>query len=393
MGLKRLRGVISVLNALMAVVVCFTIVLEASHLPFQSGASGLNAALSGSGVPTEIASRSPAAHAAPSALFATLLLALGGAPPVNRPGGLAASAFVVLLVGGLYAVCVALGSRLLSAATVAEDESGLKPGGGGTNKEGANGAEKLPWWQKRLSPPVSALLIKDFHYLRRDSVLLSQLTMPMILYGVPFLLLLQGSNNALGPDGAYAFCAIMTAIIVFMQTSILSLSSIGLEGRAFWMLRVAPNRTATMLWAKFWLCLLFTAGCGTVLTLFAGIVFRASYQLLLIQEGLVIGCCVGLCGLGVGLSAIFPRFVYENPAHRVSVWALILGFFGSVGYCMATAILFGLAWFFTTRFEVVSRPWLLYAVSGLLYVVMTLYVTWLLVTVGARRIEGYAWEH
>ena len=105
-------------------------------------------------------------------------------------------------------------------------------------------------WRRLFSAPVAALLIKDSKYLWRDSVLLSQVTMPLILFLVPFLLALQDSAKELRQE-LHGATLVMIGVILFMQTSILALSSIGLESRSFWIVRNAPNSGRLLLRAKF----------------------------------------------------------------------------------------------------------------------------------------------
>src|SRR4029453_6803652 len=98
--------------------------------------------------------------------------------------------------------------------------------------------------------PIAALIVKDFKYLWRDSVLVSQLMMPLILFLVPFMLAFQDTNTPLR-DELFPFAVAMIGFILFMQTSILSLSSVGLESRSFWIVLASPNGGYALLRAKF----------------------------------------------------------------------------------------------------------------------------------------------
>src|SRR5205085_2929673 len=120
--------------------------------------------------------------------------------------------------------------------------------------------------------------------------------------------------------------------ILFMQTSILSLSSIGMESRSFWLSLVSPNGGGTILWAKFVMSTTVSGGIAACLTLLNGLMFRANLWGSLGAALGVLMIAAALCGMGVGISAALPRFIYENPAHRVSPWALIIGFFATAGY-------------------------------------------------------------
>ena len=379
-GMRRLRSGIALLNAVMAITVCITIVLEARHLPLHPAAFG--GGLSALG--PSLTSTSPAAHLAPSGVFAAVLLGLAQRDTGGLAVAFASLAGIALGVGTLYFACVLLGGRLLSAASVAEENDA------GGRIEGSSG-DPGRFWRRVFSAPIAAMILKDLKYLGRDSVLKSQMSMPLILFLVPFLVV--------GPDvsqrgGELApFAAVMIGVIVFMQTSILSLSSIGLESRSFWVVLASPNPASALLWAKFLMSTLVSGGIGAVLTLVAGAILNTPLLFIAVQVGMVMLCSAALCGLGVGISAALPRFVYGNPAHRVSAWALILGFFASVGYLMASAIVLGLAVILASRPETQENANTIYGVGALVYLALTAYAIYLPMAIGARRLDRYQWEH
>ena len=59
--------------------------------------------------------------------------------------------------------------------------------------------------------------------------------------------------------------------------------------------------------------------------------------------------CFALSGVGVGLAGLFPRFIYENPAHRASMWALMLGFVFATAYLIVGGLIAALAYLGVTR--------------------------------------------
>ena len=368
-GIRRLRAAIAALNAVMALVVCATIVLEAAHLP-RPGA--LHLALT--------PAPSPTAHAAPSAWFARVMISFAGGGN-SALSALAEMSAMALGIAALYGICVLFGARLLSAANVAEEESATV---------GAKvRSSRIRRWL--FSAPVAALIAKDFKYMRRDSILLSQLGMPMILFCVPFLLAFQDAKFRLR-DELLPSASMMIAIILFMQTSILSLSSIGLEGRSFWILLTAPNGAGRILLAKWVMSASLTGGIGVGLTVFSGVIFRASFVYMACQSLLILCCAGALCGMGVGISAALPRFLYENPAHRVSGWALILGFFATMGYLILTALMAFGAWYTTVNWQLREYERFIYTFTALLYLSMTLVAIVLPIAIGARRLAEYEWE-
>jgi ABC-2 type transport system permease protein len=292
-----------------------------------------------------------------------------------------------LTIIALYAGCMALGGRLLSAELlVDEGDSGSAAVATGEIRTHRNGALAF------FSSPVAALIAKDLKYVLRDSVLLSQLGMPIILFFVPFVLATQESFRTIaGPQEIYPFSAAMTGIILFMQTSILSLSSIGLESRSFWLVMASPNGGRTLLWAKFVMSTQVSAGVAVFLTIVSALAFDAPLLVMVVQSALVTVCAAALCGMGVGISAALPRFVYENPAHRVSVWALILGFFATAAYVVVILSLLAATWFMAGHWNQLAM--LVYLVGAGVFLLVSLMATFVPMAIGARRIEVYQWEY
>ena len=380
-GVRRLRSAISLLNALSGVVVCLTLIAEFGQQGLGTG--GFQELLTAR-VET-LAKTSPAAHFAPSAWFSALFLGLGDQGHGANYGAVLLSAgWILLTVGALFGLCLWLGGRLLTAANIAEEDEG-------DTVRGSSAVHENSLWRRLLTAPVAALIAKDLKYIRRDSVLVSQMGMPLVLFAVPFLLAFQ--NRELH-ELAFPLAVVMIAIILFMQTSILSLSSIGLEGRSFWVTLASPTSGSTLLWAKFALSTLISGGIALTLLVLAGVVFHTSLSTLGLLLGAVVLVAAGLCGLNVGISAAFPRFVYENPAHRVSAWALILGFAGSVSYLLVVGGIVSVIVMLLMQpeFNTASTGWL-YGIGASLLLLITLLAILIPMKLGAQRIERYPWEH
>jgi ABC-2 type transport system permease protein len=376
-GVGRVRSAITLVNVLMGIGVCITFVLEAHNLPLKllNGGGGLNA------FAPSFNATSHAAHLSPSHWFADALLSLHR--HVSVTAVLATFGPLILLIVALFAVCIWLGGLLLSMSNLTE-ESG-----------GGHMAPPTPYpqrWRALFNVPLGGMIAKDLRFIWRDSMLMSQLAVPLILFAVPFLVSLQ--NHGLDPaTELYPFSAAIIAFILYMQTSILSLSLLGMESQGFWVVLSSPNTRRSFLWAKWMVSTLASGGVAILLTLFAGIVFRAPSTLLAAQIALVIGSAAALSALGIGISAIFPRFLHDNPAMRVSTWALIVGFFASTGYVLATGAIFGLAYFFATNQELAIHSGLIWRSALGLYLVLTLVAIALPLMLGTLRIEQYEWEH
>jgi hypothetical protein len=375
-GARKVRRAITFVNAVMAAAVCLTIASQTGRMQLHTGFRG----------GLEMAARqfTPSNHNEPSTPFASALIKLGTADIAGGAGSLILLALVIL---GLYLLVVAWGERHLTAANLSQEleaESGSKVAA--VRQDGARkGVYAL------LSPGVSAIIAKDLRYVLRDSVLVSQLGMPTILFFIPIMLSIQhlGYRSVQSASEVYPFAAAMTGVIVFMQTSIISLSSIGLEGRGFWITLTSPNTGRTILWAKFFMSTAISAGICSTLIAISALIFRAPLATGLLHMGIVAAVAAGLCGLGVGISASFPRFVYENPAHRVSTWALILGFLCSVAYLTVAGVFLLVAWSGLGLPD--SR--IANIVGGAAFLVVTAAAIFIPIALGSRRVDVYQWEH
>ncbi len=380
LGMRRLRSAVTMLNALTGTVVCVAVLS-------RIGASR-TAAMSMHGVFEEhlktLANESSLATISPTAWFADMFIRMS-------PGGgnsmhlLLDAGFIIGSVVILFICCLKLGSGLLSAASIAEEIPVVHIGTNRSVSSNASAANSA----SRKSSPVKAMLVKDVSIVIRDPILVSQTAMPLILYLVPFIL--AGSDRslqALIPPLAL----MMIGVILFMQTSILSLSSIGIESRAFWRAKTSPIRMRVVLRAK----LLWSAGISgaisVLLVLFTGAVFQLQLSITIGFALLFLLAAFGLCGLGVGISAAFPRFVYDNPALRVSAWALIFGFIASSAYTFISCAIVLVTYWVSLKMPLMNLTGA-YVGGVIVIIIMTVLAVIIPLHVGSSRLESYQWEH
>jgi len=287
---------------------------------------------------------------------------------------------LLLVTTACTTACIALGARVATAERPAP-----------VSRPGRSAGPGLSSRISALHGPMSALLSKEWRCAVRDPLLVSQLLMPLSLALVPYLMAAQPAvARSITSGELYMASVAMTALILYMQSSILSMTSIGAEGRAFWIVLGAPIDRSRVLLAKL---VVSASAAGAVALAMNGLnalVFRAdALDAALASAGLVCAA-IALSGIGLGVSAALPRFVYDNPAHRVSPAALIFGFVGSGAYVVVSAAIGALTW--VAHAKDASATAALVAGLGVLLLVSASCAA-LSVGLGSQRLRRMDWEH
>ncbi len=318
----------------------------------------------------------------PSAWAAQMLEDTAGGRGLSQNGWAGLGA-LLLAAGALIGLCLPLGARVLAS------DAFLEPLDSGRVQ--TNTAATRAGWTRGIASPIWGLLTKDARYLRRDLILLGQMGTALLLFLVPLLLRAAQGKSAGADSDLYGDLALgMLGLILYLVTSIVSLTSVGLEGRAAWLVLAAPVARGQFVRAKWLGAFLVSAGTVGVLTLLAWPLFGLGAM----QVGAALLClgpaCFALSGLGVGLAGLFPRFVYENPAHRASVWALLLGFVLATGYLILCGLFAVGAALLPAQGVIGARTAGTLGIG--LFVLLSLATGLVPVLLAARRLRDYEWE-
>jgi ABC-2 type transport system permease protein len=386
LGARRVRTVVAITSAALSLWMCLLTVHEFSRGAVSAASTRLDAsalaALRGDHAPGAGTARSEVGNSdgsvwQPWDWVADTMLALGSGSPAR-----AVTPFLFLLGATVAsgAVCIALGGPTLVGERLLENDGGEQA----AHSDGLDRSLAM----LRLAPPTRALVAKDLRCALRDLILLSQVGVPLILFFVPFVIGGQLGNTD-REDQIYLALGVV-GMIAYMEASILSLTSVGLEGRSFWIVLTAPVSAAMLIRAKW----SFAAGVTLMLTVPLILISCAYYAAppVTTASAVIVLCiaCLALSGYGVGVSGMFPRFVYDNPAHRASLAALIWGFVGGTLYLVVCACVLACAWYLAPTWAEESR--MIFAIAGLI-VMFVSSMTALLPLLGAeRRLRGMAWE-
>ncbi|MES2464341.1 MAG: hypothetical protein V4671_27590, partial [Armatimonadota bacterium] len=100
--------------------------------------------------------------------------------------------------------------------------------------------------------------------------------------------------------------------------------------------------------------------------------------------------CFALCGLGVGIAGLFPRFVYDNPAHRASLSALIWGFVGATGYLIVGGMLIAGAVIGAQQWP--EKSGVILAIGIVCFLGFSMTTALVPLVAAERRLNGFTWE-
>lgn len=177
-----------------------------------------------------------------------------------------------------------------------------------------------------LSAPVLGILQKDFTTLWRDLRNLSQLITPLIM-GVIYSLILfrNGGNIPVGRGEApgyfmdslrmlLAYSNVgMSLFVGWMLLSRLAGMGFSMEGKNYWMLKVAPVRSSQLLTAKFLVAYLPTLGLGLIFLVGISILQKLSALEFLYSLVTVVLCQAGMTGILLSFGVAGANFTWDDP--------------------------------------------------------------------------------
>ncbi len=239
-----------------------------------------------------------------------------------------------------------------------------------------------------------AILAKDLRIFPRDLRNVQQLIFPLAMAGFWIFRLvtggeLSGAGRRSGFDrfiGSIGAAAI-TFFICMIFSSALVGSGLNREGKAFWILRLAPISARRVLLAKLVLAYLPFPIVGTLFVALFAIVQHSTLLMFVRSLALVLIAGLGTSSIGLGLGAAFPRLDWENPQRQSSTRAALLGIILYPIY-LAVALIAALGLPLFARFV----PHLALALTVLgwgLLAGLTAGVVWGALTFGAARIERF----
>lgn len=257
--------------------------------------------------------------------------------------------FLVLLSNAMMAtlVCVTLSRRLFYEGwsrnhTQGDFQLGVPLLDKTISLPRADLADRVINFWPRLHHATRALIIKDIRVFWRDTSQWSQFVIFFGLLGLYVLNLRSVAYDWSNEYWASFVCflnlgassmtlATLTTRFVFPQFS--------LEGKRLWIVGMVPNGLKRVLLEKFWLSSICSAAITLALMLTSSWMLRIPGWLTLLFGSTVIVMSFALCGIAVGIGALFPNFSSGSSVNRDDNPARIVSGFGGT-FCFLLSLVY-----------------------------------------------------
>ena len=265
-------------------------------------------------------------------------------------GGRGLFFFLVLVSNAAMAVllCAVASSRLFYdgwsrnhsqgpfrfGVTVLDREFAVRPRSSGLDRL----LRLWPW----LHPSTRALMVKDIRIFWRDT---SQWSQFVIFFGLLGLYVLNLRNvsydwsnefwasfvSFLNLGASSMTLATLTTRFVFPQFS--------MEGKRLWIVGMVPYGMKRVLLEKFWLSSAWSVGITLTLTLLSSWMLKLPAWMTVLFSATVVLMSFALCGIAVGVGALFPNFSTGSTANRYDNPAKIVSGFGGT-FCFVLSLVY-----------------------------------------------------
>jgi ABC-2 type transport system permease protein len=196
-----------------------------------------------------------------------------------------------------------------------------------------------PW----MHHATRALVIKDIRVFWRDT---SQWSQFVIFFGLLGLYVLNLRSVAYDWNSEYwaSFVSFLnlgaSSMTLATLTTRFVFPQFSLEGKRLWMVGMVPYGLKRVLLEKFWLSSVCSAMITSVLMLTSSCMLRIPGWLALLFVSTVVVMSFALCGIAVGVGALFPNFSSGSTANRRddNPSRIVSGFGGT--FCFILSLLY-----------------------------------------------------
>lgn len=195
----------------------------------------------------------------------------------------------------------------------------------------------------RMHDATRALIIKDIRVFWRDT---SQWSQFVIFFGLLGLYILNLRSVAYEWNNQYwaSFVSFLnlgaSSMTLATLTTRFVFPQFSLEGKRLWMVGMVPYGMKRVLLEKFWLSSVCSATITVVLMLMSSWMLSIPDWLTLLFASTVVVMSFALCGIAVGIGALFPNFSSGSSAHRHddNLARIVSGFGGT--FCFILSLIY-----------------------------------------------------
>lgn len=278
--------------------------------------------------------QSLAALPIPSLVAGRGLVAAGQGSPLL---GLGLMIGFLLVTFGFFAGCVWLADRMYATGWMRMQGAGATkrthPGAASSTIAGAGPEQTARPGLLDRAAPFFAITLKDWRIIPRDLRNFAQFLSPLFLVPLIYIQLFINTGGRSGKTMAQTFntfapgvdlSSILLAGTVLMSTifvfSRIAQTGISMEGRSYWILKVAPISGRELLLGKFVSAMVPFAILSTVLLVIAAIVRHFSIGGFLYGWFGVMLLGAGMLAMNIGISVPWANLEWDDPRKMHSGW-------------------------------------------------------------------------
>lgn len=239
---------------------------------------------------------------------------------------------------------------------------------------------------------IKSIIIKDMKGFFRDPAQWLQFLIFFGLLGLYFLNLRTFSyeekqihwKNLVAQMNLFA-----TVLTLATFTSRFVFPQLSLEGRRFWIIGMAPMGRGKILIGKLWLAILSTVLIGEVLICVSDYMLKIPLILIILHIVTILGICIGLSGLSVGLGALYPNLREDNPSKIISGFGGTLNLVLSLGFViLIIGLQFIPCYYHFNRFRITEDVFAQYIILSIIGIItISVIVCAIPMLVGIRAIK------
>lgn len=195
-----------------------------------------------------------------------------------------------------------------------------------------------------LPPECRAFILKDIRAFLRDPVQVIQGLIFFGLLGIYFFNLRNLHYHLLPPvwRNLIAFLNLFSlAVIMGSFCSRFVFPQLSLEGHAFWIIGLSPTGLQRVLYYKFALGVIIMLAISAALMTVSTLMLGVQIHVLLINIVVAVAVSFALCGLSLGLGALFMDLKQTNPVAIISGFGGTFNLVLSLVYVIAAILPFG----------------------------------------------------